>query len=144
MGHENAGHYALKHPGEKEDTAIAARLAETAENGKISCADAHAIATAIGKTPDQIGMQADLAELCISRCQLGLFGYFPEKKKLNPDIVVPDPAARILDAAAGLKQRLSCQACWKLAAELGVSRLDMGAFCEKKGIRIKPCQLGAF
>jgi hypothetical protein len=40
--------------------------------------------------------------------------------------------------------RISCLECWTIAKKLKIKRLDMGSACEKKNIKIKPCQLGAF
>ncbi len=143
MGHQDRGHYARKHPEKQRDKAIAALLEEKAEDGRLNCADAHRIAKKLGVTPDQIGVQADLAELRISRCQMGLFGYYPEKKDLNPDIEISPKVDEAIEKAQ-TDGRISCAECWELATALAISRKDMGSVCEKKGVRIKPCQLGAF
>lgn len=143
MGHQDQGHYARKHPEKQRDNAAAQVIEKKAESGCLNCADAHRAAKQLGLSPDQIGVQADLAELRISKCQMGLFGYHPGKKNLNPDIEISPAADRAIDEAQ-TDGRLSCAQCWELAAELGMSRLDMGSACEKKGIRVKPCQLGAF
>ena len=39
---------------------------------------------------------------------------------------------------------LACMTAWRLADELSVSRLDVGAMVDKLGIRITSCQLGCF
>lgn len=143
MGHQDQGHYARKHPEKQRDAAIAQRLEQAAQDGRITCVDAHRIAKEMNRSPDQVGAQADLGELRISRCQMGLFGYFPDKKNLNPEIAVSAETRDAIDRAQ-TEGRISCAACWALATELGLSRLDMGSACEKMGLRIKPCQLGAF
>jgi hypothetical protein len=115
----------------------------TVENGCLKCADAHRIAKKLGLPPDQIGIQIDLAELRISRCQMGLFGYYPNKHILNPDIQISPQADQAIDKAQ-TNGRISCAQCWELATFLAMSRPDLASACEKKQIRIKPCQLGAF
>ncbi len=143
MGHEDKGHYALKHQGKSLDPELSRALEAAAVDGMLSCAAAHKAAKTRGCPPNDIGVQADLLELCISQCQLGLFGYSPNKKKLNPDIEIPEALSNaILDTQEN--GRISCRQCWDMAKAHNISRLDMGSACEKKEIRIKPCQLGAF
>jgi len=143
MGHQDRGHYARKHPEKQRDTTIVTLLEQKAENGCLKCADAHRIAKKLGLPPDQIGIQIDLAELRISRCQMGLFGYYPNKHILNPDIQISPQADQAIDKAQ-TNGRISCAQCWELATFLAMSRPDLASACEKKQIRIKPCQLGAF
>jgi hypothetical protein len=78
MTHKDAGHYAAKHPPEKKlNPKIAEAVRLQAINGKISCAS------------------ADLLEVRLNKCQLGLHGYFPEKrivepaKKVSPELEKP-------------------------------------------------------
>ena len=143
MGHQDQGHYARKHPEKQRDEAIAQVIEKMAESGRLNCSDAHRAAKQLGVSPGKIGEQADLAELRISKCQMGLFGYYPGKKNLNPDIEISEAADQAIDKTQ-TDGRISCARCWELATELGMPRLDMGSTCEKKKIRIKPCQLGAF
>ena len=143
MSHENQGHYAAKHPGIKTNPRIADELNKLADKGKINCTHAHKIADKLSVSPDEIGIQADLSELCISRCQMGLFGYSPQKKRLNPGIRISEELGRELDKNQ-VDGRISCAQCWALASRLNISKIDIGSACEKKEIRIKPCQLGAF
>ncbi|MCG8635806.1 MAG: hypothetical protein MI863_18370 [Desulfobacterales bacterium] len=143
MGHEDKGHYALKHKGKSIQPELSDAIKAQAADGMLPCAAAHKTAKTLGYAPKEAGVQADLLELCISQCQLGLFGYSPNKKKFNPDIDVPEAlAGAILDAQD--EGRLSCRQCWDMAKDHSISRLDMGSACEKMEIRIKPCQLGAF
>ncbi len=143
MGHEDRGHYALKHKGKSLDPKLSKAIEAAAVDGMLSCAAAHKAAKARGCHPKDIGVQADLLELRISQCQLGLFGYSPDKKKLNPNIEISDD---LTDAILETQEngRISCRQCWDMAKTHSISRLDMGSACEKKEIRIKPCQLGAF
>ncbi len=144
MTHENSGHYALKHPpGTVPDPDIAERLREKAKDNCISCAAAHKIAEDTGRTPSEIGKNIDLLELRISKCQMGLFGYTPQKRRVKPaESVSPELEAAL--KAAVRDNRIPCIACWQLAEQFGISRPDIANACEKLGIKSSPCQLGAF
>lgn len=144
MPHEYAGKYSTKHsPGTRPDPAVAAVLQEVAEDGRISCTVAHDVAVDLATTPAEVGKTMDLLEYRITKCQMGLFGYSPEKKILKPAETVSDPLrARLTDAAAD--GRVSCAACWDIALGLGIQKIAVAAACETLGLSIKPCQLGAF
>ncbi len=143
MAHEDKGHYADKHPDHKTDPVIAAKLQEITKENQLNCAAAHKAAAELGVVPKEIGIQADLMELRIVKCQLGLFGYEPEQKRIDPGIdVSEDLWAKIENQS--IDGRISCRESWNIAKEFKISRLDMGSACEKIGIRVKPCQLGAF
>jgi hypothetical protein len=81
--------------------------------------------------------------LRLVKCQLGLFGYHPEKK-----IVKPAASVRLdLEEAilAGLaNERLPCQTAWLISDQLSIDKMEVSAACDAMGIKIKPCQLGAF
>ncbi len=143
MAHQDKGHYAQKHQGIKIDNAISDLIKKRSENDQLSCSSAHKIAKELNISPSAIGIQADLMEYRIIQCQLGLFGYQPEKKTIDPNIDIPHALEERIDNTHD-DGRLSCKECWEIASDLKVKRLDMGSSCEKKEIRIKPCQLGAF
>lgn len=143
MGHEDKGHYAQKHTSASLDPMISEKLKAASQQGQITCFDAHRAAKDLGVSPSQIGVQTDLLELRISQCQLGLFGYSPEKKKLDPELKMSNQLNQALDDASE-DGRISCSRGWEIARALKCSRLELGSACEIKSIRIKPCQLGAF
>jgi hypothetical protein len=64
----------------------------------------------------------------------------------NPGNLPPEALARLEGAvrAAGKEGYVTCPAGWKLAKDLGVSRLDVGAMIDKLGLRVTECQLGCF
>ena len=144
MAHEDAGHYAAKHPqGIELNTAIAAEIKSQARQGSLSCAAAHTIAETHGVTPAEVGRNVDLMEVRLTKCQLGLFGYTPEKKVVTPaEKVTTALQAAILAAASD--GRLSCESAWQVATAQGIKRMDLSAACEALGLKVKPCQLGAF
>jgi hypothetical protein len=143
MGHEDNGHYAAKHEGKKFDEAISNKIKASAMDNCITCALAHKAGKDLNVSPAKAGVQIDLLEYRITECQLGLFGYGAEKKKFNPDIEVSPALDEELDTASK-DGRISCLECWNISTELKIKRLDTGSACEKKSLRIKPCQLGAF
>lgn len=119
------------------------KLASSVKDNKISCAQAYRISDELNMLYSDMGSQLDQLEIRLTTCQLGLFGYGPEKKRFDPDIEVTEKM-KILIQKNQTDQCMSCSKCWKLAESLSISRLEMGSVCEKLGIRIKPCQLGAF
>ena len=85
MTHEDAPKYSAKHPaGTPRDPAVADALGDKAVDGTITCADAFDVAADLKVSPSAIGKTADLLEYRITRCQLGLFGFSPHKKIVEP------------------------------------------------------------
>lgn len=144
MTHEDAGHYGAKHPaGTLCDPAIAAALTQQAEDSRVACTAAHEIAASSGVAPSEIGKAADLMEYRIVKCQLGLFGYEPEKRIVQPAENVSDELRDQLQRYAA-DGRINCATCWKIARDLGIEKPAVSSACELLGIKVKHCQLGAF
>jgi hypothetical protein len=139
-------HYRVKHPaGTPHDPAIAAALAESAPEGRITCVEAHAVARRLGVTPAKVGDTADMVECRIIHCQMGLFGYKPEKKIVKPAEEVPPDLRRRLDAAvAAGGGKVECAMLWRIAADFSLEKMAVAAACEALGIKIVRCQIGAF
>jgi hypothetical protein len=144
MPHEYAGHYSTKHPqGTPCDPKIAAALEEVAQDGRLACVDAHAVARTLGVTPAEVGTTADLLELRVVECQMGLFGYAPEKRTVKPADHVPDELRGRIERAT-VEGRITCSACWKIARELEIEKMTVSNACERLGLKVKNCQIGAF
>ncbi|MBF0303752.1 MAG: hypothetical protein HQK73_11990 [Desulfamplus sp.] len=143
MGHEDAGHYAMKHNNKTTDPKIAAILEKEAVNSTITCKKLHAIAKNLGIKPKEVGIQADLMELRLKECSLGLFGYEPDGKNLNKDIEISESLSSEIQKMAP-NGRTSCIQCWEVASKLNIEKKEVGSACDKMGIKIKQCQLGAF
>jgi hypothetical protein len=144
MTHDDAGHYAAKHPeGTKLDPQIKQKLQEKNIDGNVSCAASHAIAYELDVAPEDVGIAIDLMEMRIHKCRLGLFGYQPEKRIVKP---VADPSGEVEKAVKArlVNGRISCKTCWEIAEQLGKKKLDVSNACEKMGIKVNKCQLGAF
>jgi len=159
MTHEDAGHYRAKHPaGTAPDPAVAAAVeakaesgarggtagaAEAAAEGRITCTAAHQVATELGVPPAKVGTTIDLLEYRLIECELGLFGSSVELEiPASADELPQELRDRLAEAA--VNGRVSCLACWKIADDLGLERRAASAACELLGLKIKPCQLGAF
>ena len=76
-------------------------------------------------------------------CQLGLYGYSPEKRIVKPAGNVTQELRNQLDRVAG-DGRISCASCWKIAETIGLEKMAVSSACEALAIKIKRCQLGAF
>jgi hypothetical protein len=125
------------------DKARVDALAPYIRNNRISCKSAHDAAGALQVSPGQIGPLLDALGCKVEHCQLGLFGYGTPGKKLDPDICLSD-ALELSLTDAQKDNCISCLTCWNLAEKLSVTRLEIGSACEKKQLRIRPCQLGIF
>ena len=136
--------YAAKHDASVIlDGALAEALKTEVEDGGVSCQNAHAIAGRQNKSPRESGTVLDLLNLRIVRCQLGLFGYAPRKRIVQPAATIDPELAHELQAALE-NGRLRCQAAWSIAARRQIPRLAVAETCEALNIKIGDCQLGAF
>ena len=119
------------------------RIRKRAEDAKVACAVAFQIAEELELSPAEIGKAIDLLEFRITKCQLGLFGYGPQKKAVEPQA----PESRQLEEAirdALEDETLACRDAWSIASRLNIPKMTVSAACEALEIKIKPCQLGAF
>jgi hypothetical protein len=137
-------HYRAKHPqGTPCDPTIAPALSAIAEDGRITCAAACRLAERLDVDPAYLGKAADLLELRIIRCQLGLFGFEPEKRIVKPAEAVSGDLRDRLEAGV-VDGKISCAALWEIADELELEKMDVSAACERLKVKITPCKLGAF
>ena len=145
MTHEDSGHYAAKHPpgtqvSEPLREAVKAKLSD---DGTIACAVAHDIAQSLNVAPRDVGIAIDLQEGRIVKCQMGLFGYAQGQKMIKAAESV-DPQLQQAVQAALVNDRLPCAEAWRLARENNMPKLAVANACETLGVKIKPCQIGAF
>ena len=144
MTHENAGHYAAKHPvGTRCNPKIAEALKQIISEGRITCAAAHKIAGNFNIPTVEVGVNIDLLEIRLSKCQLGLFGYGKQKKIVKPAKQIAQKLEKAIKESIA-DGRISCAACWNIANKAGCSKLDVSAACETLKVKISPCQLGTF
>ena len=73
--------FSEKHPsGSGVSEEIKARLMQEASSGELPCAVAFKIASETHTQPEDVGRAADLLDMRLTQCQLGLFGYSPAKR----------------------------------------------------------------
>jgi hypothetical protein len=117
------------------------------EDGRLACSQAHAIAQTLEVEPLAVGLAANRAGIRISCCQLGLFGFGPKAegkhKIVHPMDEVPQRLAARLRAEAD-ESGITCTAIWKVADELGYTRLETSSAVEAMGLKVSFCQLGCF
>ena len=144
MPRANARHYARKHgPDAVADPAIRDMLWKRAVDGKLSCAVAFDVAKQLGVSPEAVGRTADLVELRLVKCQLGLFGYGSRKTIIKPATSVPPALAKAIREGL-VNGRLPCHSAWEIAKALEIHKTKVSAACNALGVKIGPCQLGAF
>jgi hypothetical protein len=127
----------------KMDETIASAIRSRARQNELPCAVAFDIAAKLGCDVGQIGLTADLLDYRLTKCQLGLFGYKPEKKIVKPEHSSNSGLEEALRTKAG-SGAIPCRDAWELASRFKVSKMTVSASCEAMGIKVKPCQLGAF
>lgn len=134
--------------GKGEIVNLTERVREAAKDGQLPCARACKLAGEWDVTLEEMGAAANEADVRITRCQMGFFGYAP--KKGMPGYALVKPAEHVPDdlaaeARAGLVNgRLPCRTAWDLAERHGLNYRQIGDAVEALGIRVKPCQLGCF
>ncbi|NQU15348.1 MAG: hypothetical protein HQ561_14445 [Desulfobacteraceae bacterium] len=144
MASKERNHYARKHsPDQKPRSGIAGPLKERATNGEITCASAFGLAADLKESPGEVGVNADLLEIRVTKCQLGLFGYRPEKKVVRPSGTISKELEGAVREAL-IDKRLPCRSAWDIAKRFSVGKMEVSSACEALGIKISPCQLGAF
>ena len=149
MSHHDAQHYAAKHtPDTALNPEIAAEIEQTlsqsATQGKITCAQAHQIASKLGVSPVEVGKTLDLLEIRISQCQLGLFA---NRETSDSQIRLEDlPPALVasLEPLTAAGKALSCREAWKIAEQQTILKTLVSAACDVLQIKIVECQLGTF
>ncbi len=144
MTHEDAGHYAAKHAaGTRPAPGIEEAVRDKIKDGHITCAAIHKIAGDLKAVPAEVGVAVDLMEARLSRCQMGLFGYTPDRRIVKPaSEVSPELEAAIRKSL--VDGRITCLSCWGIAKGFGIAKMDVASACEALHIRIFSCQLGAF
>lgn len=148
MTHEYSGKYALKHPpGSKPNESIAKAIREKSPTkNEIACRIAEKIAKELNVSLFEVGITADLMEIKIKNCQLGLFGWGNQPnhgKDLHPISSIPEDIRKALEEVAE-NRRVTCASVWAIADRLGKDRKLISTACETLGLKITACQLGTF
>ena len=147
MTHKDAGKYAAKHPqGTTLNEQIVKAIREKSRGGALACGMGEKISKELGVEILEVGITADLLEMKIKKCQLGLFGW-GEKPNRGKDIQAANSVSVEMKSAleeAAEKGAVTCGALWSIADRLGKKRKAVSAACNALGLKIRACQLGAF
>jgi hypothetical protein len=136
--------YSKKHgPDEKPDRSIKAEILKRTTDEKVPCAVAFDIAEALKILPLRVGKTADLMNFKLTKCQLGLFGYQPQKKIVRPQENIQEGLEDAISQSLSIG-RLSCKRAWEIASRFNIRKMAVSSACETMGVKIKDCQLGAF
>ena len=124
---------------------ISTQLTSFLVSERLPCVLAFSAAGELGITACKVGEAADNADVRISRCQLGLFGFeeFGEERFTGCVAKIPAELREAL-AASALSEGVPCIEAWRTADDLGVPRILVGVAANEMGIRITRCQLGCF
>jgi hypothetical protein len=144
MARQKGKSFVEKHgPDAKPDNLIKNEILKRTHKNEIPCAVAFEIAETLQVPAHAVGMTVDLMNYKLVKCQLGLFGYQPEKKIVkSQDPVAEDLKNAIYDALD--QGKLSCKKAWEIALRFKIHKMKVSGACESMGIKVKPCQLGAF
>jgi len=147
MTHEDAGKYAAKHPpGTTLNEQIAEAIREKSPDGMLACGTGEKISKELEVEISEVGITADLLEMKVKMCQLGLFGY-GDKPNHGKDIRAADSVSEEMKSAlegAAENGVVTCAALWTIADRLGAKRKAVSAACDTLKLKIRACQLGAF
>jgi hypothetical protein len=128
---------------EKPNPEIKNKIEKRSKNNEIPCAVAFEIVEDIGVLPAEVGKTIDLMNYKLVKCQLGLFGYTTEKKIVTPQDTTNQDLKNAIQNAL-VDERLPCISAWEIAARFQIPKLTVSGIAEAMGVKIKPCQLGAF
>jgi hypothetical protein len=144
MVYADKGRYFQKHSGQTEiESNLKQEILRKALDNKINCAVAEEISQGKDITMNEVGVAIDILNVHITECQLGLFGYSPQKKIVQQ---AKEVAQKLRDEIinALVNNRLPCATAWQIAQKLNIPKMKVSAACETLQIKVKPCQLGAF
>ena len=144
MSLEQGNHFAKKHQGNlKIDPSIKEAVLKRSKEGKLPCAVAFEIAKELGVEAAEVGKTVDLLNFRLMKCQLGLFGYLPQKKIIKPQTTDNQDLKDAISNAL-VDGRLPCRNAWDIAAEFNIRKMTISSIAEAMNIKIRPCQIGAF
>ncbi len=122
-------------------------LLKKSKDSIMACAMAFDCADILNQTRQKTGIFLDKLHIRLDKCQLGLFGYGGDKMKGKKFLELTDSESiQIKSIIEGnVKDGIvTCSEIWDLAEESGTGKKKISTYCEKNGIKIKGCQLGAF
>jgi hypothetical protein len=136
--------FSKKHPPDKKVIPTLGRAVQArAPEGEIPCAVAFEISKKEMVPPGEVGFTLDKLGVKVVKCQLGLYGYKPNKRIVEASRAVSPEIEKAIRNSLN-NDRLPCAIAWEVANRLGLRKMDVSAACEALGIKISECQLGSF
>ena len=118
-------------------------ISNLSNNNEIACNTACGIAESSSVATQEVGEILDRLNIKLIQCQLGLFGYYPDKKVIQPQPLTNQSLSDLIGRML-IKGKLPCKNAWDIADKLNISKKEVSCGCETLGIKISSCQLGAF
>lgn len=120
MSHIEQGNYRGKHDSDATvKDQITKAVEAKARDTRLSCAAASHISDDLGVPMEQVGQAADLLEVKVDKCQLGLFGYTQSKgkKRIMEPAKDVSPELEVAIRARLQSGKLPCTAQWEIAKD---------------------------
>ena len=144
MTRQKGQKFADKHgPNTQLNQRIKDQIDRQAKHNELPCALAFKIAEELNVSAAEVGKTLDLLEIMLVKCQLGLFGYSPEKKIVKPQSTENQNLENTIRDSV-VDGKLSCERAWEISRSFDVPKMKVSAVCEQLKIKIMSCQLGAF
>jgi hypothetical protein len=144
ISEDSSKKFADKHrPDAKPDSFIKYEILKHSLNSELSCTSAFLIAKELNVSPDKVGMIADFIHCRLVKCQMGLFGYRPDKKIVKP-VKTANQNLKNTITDNLVEGKLACKIAWDIASRFKVNKMTVSSICEDMNIKINECQLGAF
>ena len=127
----------------KPNPLITEKVLEYAVDRKLPCFVAFKIVKELQVAPAEVGRAVDLLDFRLAKCQLGLYGYQPKKRKVKPKMPEDQNLKKAI-ADAVVDGRVECKKVWEIADLFNIHKMKVSCACEAMKIKIIKCQLGAF
>ena len=108
----------------KIDDRIKTLVLEHSENKKLKCATANKIAKDFNISAGDIGRHADLLDIRLTKCQMGLFGY-PQGSKIVKESESVNPDLEKAIKTKIVSGKISCREAWNIASEMEMSKIEV-------------------
>ena len=144
MSRQKNKKFSEKHgPDPKPNSLIKDKILKNIKNDELSCAVAFEIAKDLQVAAGEIGVTLDLLNFKLNKCQLGLFGYKPNKKIVKSQSPINKDLKDAISNAL-VDGKLTCKSAWDIGSGFNVHKMTVSDTCEAMNIKISRCQLGAF
>ncbi len=108
--------FAAKHQGKAQiNNVIKNEILKQNKDSKLPCFVAFKIAKELQVSPGDVGKAVDLLNFRLAKCQLGLYGYQPKKRKVKPKMPL-DQGLKNAITDALVEGKLTCKKVWDIAS----------------------------